>query len=154
MAKGRDQQQPDDSVRIVNPLAHTFEAADGDVTPSAGAPDERKWNETGGSPDIVAAKADEEHCEARFPRCCRSRGRLLLPTLLPAACVPWRPVVADRGEFSFLLHFWSKESSLVLVGVLVLFLDVVSWWLIYSAVEHNTRPSGWGPMYGQVSPTQ
>ena len=85
MAQGHDQQQPDDPDRITNPLAEALgdesDADGGDTTPRAEAPDERKWNETGGTPESLAARADEEHCEAPSPRRCRSRHRLPFPSL-------------------------------------------------------------------------
>ncbi len=59
--------------------------------------------------------------------------------------MPRLPVVA---------HFWAKEWCLLLTGFVVLIFDVFCCWLIYSAVETNSRLSGWGPVYGEASLVQ
>jgi hypothetical protein len=50
--------------------------------------------------------------------------------------------------------FWAKEWALLLTAVLVLVFDIFCCWLIYSAVDENTRRSGWGPIVGHASLTQ
>lgn len=39
---------------------------------------------------------------------------------------------------------------LIVMAILVFIFDVFCCWLIYSAVEENVRPSGWGPISGDA----